>query len=147
MRACEPFDTCRLEPMSILILGCRRRSACVQPLETVTSSFCVVLLILVLILFKYLLLIPGIVLTYVLLEYRKYRSLGTHPSTDFLSRPDCSTTKRVSMPKRAIFERSRRELSLDVSVGAHILLVVEQSSLENQSNDRGGVPRLLPGNS
>ena len=37
------------------------------------------------------------------------------------------------MPKRAIFERSRRELSLDVSVGVHILLVVEQSSLESQA--------------
>ena len=37
------------------------------------------------------------------------------------------------MPKRAICERSRRELSLDVSVGVHILLVVEQSSLESQS--------------
>ena len=37
------------------------------------------------------------------------------------------------MPKRAVFERSRRELSLDVSVGIHILLVVEQSSLESQS--------------
>ena len=37
------------------------------------------------------------------------------------------------MPKRAIFERSRRELSLDVSVGVHILLVVEQWSLESKS--------------
>ena len=37
------------------------------------------------------------------------------------------------MPKRAGFERSRRELSLDVSVGVYILLVVEQSSLESQS--------------
>ena len=37
------------------------------------------------------------------------------------------------MPKRAVFERSRQELSLDVSVGVHILLVVEQSSLESQS--------------
>ena len=37
------------------------------------------------------------------------------------------------MPKRAVFERSRRELSLDVSVGVHILLVVELSSLEIQS--------------
>ena len=32
----------------------------------------------------------------------------------------------------AVFERSRRELSLDVSVGVRILLVVEQSSLESQ---------------
>ena len=37
------------------------------------------------------------------------------------------------MPKRAVFKRSRRELSLDVSVGVHILLAVEQSSLESQS--------------
>ena len=39
------------------------------------------------------------------------------------------------MPKRAVFERSRRKLSLDVSVRVHILLVVEQSSLESQSID------------
>ena len=37
------------------------------------------------------------------------------------------------MPKRAVFERSRGGLFLDVSVGVHILLVVEQSSLESQS--------------
>ena len=37
------------------------------------------------------------------------------------------------MPERAVFGRSRRELSLDASVGVHILLVVEQSSLESQS--------------
>ena len=37
------------------------------------------------------------------------------------------------MPKRAVFERSRRELSLDISVSVHIFLVVEQSSLESQS--------------
>ena len=37
------------------------------------------------------------------------------------------------MPKRAVFERSRQELSLDVWVGVHILLVVGQSSLESQS--------------
>ena len=45
------------------------------------------------------------------------------------------------MPKRAVFGRSRRELSLDVSVGVHILLVVEQSSLESQS--RGGAKTLI----
>ena len=45
------------------------------------------------------------------------------------------------MPKRAVFERSRRELSLDVSVGVHILLAVEQSSLENQS--RGCAKTLI----
>ena len=45
------------------------------------------------------------------------------------------------MPKRAVFERSRRELSLDVSVGVHILLAVEQSSLESQS--RGCVKTLI----
>ena len=38
------------------------------------------------------------------------------------------------MAKRAVFETSRRELSLDVSASVHILLVVEQSSLE-------GLPR------
>ena len=37
------------------------------------------------------------------------------------------------MPKTALFERSCRELSLDVSVGVHILLIVEQSSLKSQS--------------
>ena len=37
------------------------------------------------------------------------------------------------MPKRAVFETSRRELSLDVPVGVHILLLVDQSSLEGQS--------------
>ena len=51
------------------------------------------------------------------------------------------------MPKGAVFERSRRELSLDVSAGVHILLVVEQSSPESQSinsiNSLEGVPRLL----
>ena len=41
------------------------------------------------------------------------------------------------MPKRAGFERSRRELSLDVSVGVPILLVVEQSSLESQPRGWG----------
>ena len=46
------------------------------------------------------------------------------------------------MPKRAVFERSRRELSLDVSVGVHIILVVEQSSLESQS--RGCAETLIP---
>ena len=39
----------------------------------------------------------------------------------------------VPMSKRAVFKRARRELSLDVSLGVHILLVVEQSSLESQS--------------
>ena len=45
------------------------------------------------------------------------------------------------MPKRAVFERSRRELSLEVSVGVHILLVVKQSSLESQS--RGCAKTLI----
>ena len=49
---------------------------------------------------------------------------------DSLSRLDCSATKRVPMPKSAVFERSRGELFLDVSVGVHNLLVVEQSSLK-----------------
>ena len=46
------------------------------------------------------------------------------------------------MPKRAVFERSRRELSLDVSVGVHILLVVKQSSLESQSRGCAKTPIL-----
>ena len=48
------------------------------------------------------------------------------------------------MPKRAVFERSRRELSLDVSVGVHILilLVVKQSSLESQSRVCAKAPIL-----
>ena len=45
------------------------------------------------------------------------------------------------MPKRAVFERCRRGLSLDVSVGVRILLVVELSSLESQDS-LGGVPSL-----
>ena len=45
------------------------------------------------------------------------------------------------MPKRVVFERSRQELSLDVSVDVHILLVVEQSSLESQS--RGCAKTLI----
>ena len=45
------------------------------------------------------------------------------------------------MPKRVVFKRSRRELSLDVSVSVHILLVVEQSSLEIQS--RGCAKTLI----
>ena len=46
------------------------------------------------------------------------------------------------MPKRAVFERSRRELSLDVPVGARIFLVVEQSSLESQSRGCAKTPIL-----
>ena len=46
------------------------------------------------------------------------------------------------MPTRAVFERSRQELSLDVSVGVHILLVVEQSSLESQSRGCAKTPIL-----
>ena len=46
------------------------------------------------------------------------------------------------MPKRAVVERSRRELSLDVSVGVHVLLVVEQSSLESQSRGCAKTPIL-----
>ena len=45
---------------------------------------------------------------------------------------ECSTTKNVSMPKRADFGICRQELSLDISVGVHILVVVEQSSFESQ---------------
>ena len=46
------------------------------------------------------------------------------------------------MPKRAVFERSRRKISLDVSVGVHILLVVEQSRLERQSRVCAKTPVL-----
>ena len=47
------------------------------------------------------------------------------------------------MPKRVGFERSRRELSLDVSVDVHTLfLVVEQSSLESQSRGCAKTPIL-----
>ena len=66
------------------------------------------------------------------------------------------------MPKMAFFERSRRELSLDVSIGVHILLVMEQSSLESQcrgcaktriltvnraqhDGELGGVPAVVRG--
>ena len=48
------------------------------------------------------------------------------------------------MPKRAVFKRSRRELSFDVSVGVHILLVVEQLlSLESQFKGCAKTPILL----
>ena len=46
------------------------------------------------------------------------------------------------MPKRAVFERSRRELSLDVSVDVRILLIVEQSSMESQSRVCAKTPIL-----
>ena len=46
------------------------------------------------------------------------------------------------MSNRAVFERSRRELSLDVSVGVHILLVVEQSNLQSQSRGCAKTPKL-----
>ena len=44
------------------------------------------------------------------------------------------------IPKRAVFERSRRDLYLDVLVGVHIFLVVEQSSLESQSRGCAKTP-------
>ena len=48
------------------------------------------------------------------------------------------------MPKRADFGIiCRQELSLDISVGVHILLVVEQSSLESQSMGYAKTPILL----
>ena len=46
------------------------------------------------------------------------------------------------MPKRAVFVRYRQELSLDVSVGVYILLIVEQSSLESQSRGCAKAPIL-----
>ena len=48
----------------------------------------------------------------------------------------------MSIPKRAVFERSRREFSFDVSVGVHVFLVVEQSSLESQSRGCAKTPIL-----
>ena len=47
------------------------------------------------------------------------------------------------MPKWAAFERRRRELSLDVSVGVHIFLVVQQSSLESHSRGCAKTPKLM----
>ena len=49
------------------------------------------------------------------------------------------------MPKRAAFERSCQELSLDVAVGVHIFLIVEQSSLESQSRGCAKTPILKVG--
>ena len=46
------------------------------------------------------------------------------------------------MLKRAVFEISRRELSLDVSVAVHIFLVLEQSSLESQPSGCAKTPIL-----
>ena len=46
------------------------------------------------------------------------------------------------MPKRAVFERSRPELSLDASVGVQILLVEEQLGLESQSRGCAKTPVL-----
>ena len=64
-----------------------------------------------------------------LFRYLKYRSLGTPPRLTLQAR--LLQPQRMSMSKRAVFERSRRGLSLDVSIGVHIPLVVEQSSLES----------------
>ena len=46
------------------------------------------------------------------------------------------------MQKRAVLERSRLELSLHVSVDVHVLLVVEQSSMESQSRGSAKTPIL-----
>ena len=46
------------------------------------------------------------------------------------------------MPKSAVFERSRQELSLGVSIGVHIVLVVEQLSLESQPRGCAKTPIL-----
>ena len=46
------------------------------------------------------------------------------------------------MSKRAVFERSCQELSLDVLVGVHILLDVEQSNMESQSRGCAKTPVL-----
>ena len=44
----------------------------------------------------------------------------------------------VSVPKRSALEASRRELSEDVPFGTGTLLVVEQSTLERRTPQRGG---------
>ena len=46
------------------------------------------------------------------------------------------------MRKWVVFERFRQELSLDLSIGGHILLIVEQSSLESQSRGCAKTPIL-----
>ena len=48
---------------------------------------------------------------------------------------DTSTVGIVSVPKKSALETSGRELSEDVSFGIGILLVVEQSSLENRPGE------------
>ena len=73
--------------------------------------------------------------------YRKYRNLGTPSRLPFQARL-LHNQVGVPMPKRAVFERSRRELSSDVSVGVRILLVVKQSSLESQSRGCAKTPML-----
>ena len=63
--------------------------------------------------------------------YRKYRSLGTPPT--LTSQARLLHNQEGANAERTVIETSRRELSLNVSVGVYILLVVEQSSLESQS--------------
>ena len=53
-----------------------------------------------------------------------------HPSLGGFSMVDVSTAGIVPVPTRSALERSRRELSEDVSFGVGTLLAVEQSSLE-----------------
>ena len=81
-------------------------------------------------------------------ESAKIRSWNTvsigvlaHP-LDWLSMLGCSTTKRVPVPTREVFERSSRELSLDVQVEVHIVLVVEKSSLESKIKGCAKTPIL-----
>lgn len=61
---------------------------------------------------------------------------------DRFSERDCSSTTRVSLPKRVVLERSRRELSYDGSFGVRTLLVVEKSSFTNRSH-RCAIARTL----
>ena len=71
--------------------------------------------------------------------------LGTPPRLTFQAR--LLHNREGANAEKGGFRKIRRELSLDVQIGVHIFLVVEQSSLKSQSinsiNSLGGVPRLL----
>ena len=75
-------------------------------------------------------------------ESGKYRinSLGTPPRLTFQAR--LLHNQEGANAEKAVFERSRRELSSDVSVGVYILLIVEQPSLERQSSGCAKTPIL-----
>ena len=74
-----------------------------------------------------------------LLDYVKYRSLGTTSGLTFQAR--VLHSQEDTSAEKGVFERCR-DFCLDVSVGVHILLVVEQSSLESQSRGCAKTPVL-----